>query len=214
MVLAVVDNRESKNLGGRGFARKSRAILKHIADDWFIWLGIVWLLDHLLVVGPSFGYLTAAMVCMWCGFSSIVETFTRLCRSQSASLAHQTLAISDCMPAVAIGMFMLLRYLEFESGLYWIAATLLPVCVLKVLGVMLPGGFNLLAAEMSQIESRTRRGASLWVTCNRCDCCELTGMIFQKCACKQVHYCGAECQKADWPLHKVECSARCRRKRE
>jgi tetratricopeptide (TPR) repeat protein len=29
-----------------------------------------------------------------------------------------------------------------------------------------------------------------------------------KCNCKTVHYCGKECQRKDWPVHKLSCIAR------
>jgi len=37
-------------------------------------------------------------------------------------------------------------------------------------------------------------------------CSKLT--ICARCACRTVWYCGAECQKADWPVHKKLCKAK------
>jgi len=40
-----------------------------------------------------------------------------------------------------------------------------------------------------------------------CECCGVHGVKFKRCSiCKEVHYCGAECQKADWKRHKKKCA--------
>lgn len=39
-----------------------------------------------------------------------------------------------------------------------------------------------------------------------CSGCKKYGYNLGKCSgCKQAHYCGQECQKADWKTHKVKC---------
>jgi hypothetical protein len=41
-----------------------------------------------------------------------------------------------------------------------------------------------------------------------CACCGVTGEL-QRCArCKDVHFCGRECQKQAWPTHKKRCAKR------
>ncbi|WBW70900.1 histone lysine methyltransferase Set6 [Schizosaccharomyces osmophilus] len=41
-----------------------------------------------------------------------------------------------------------------------------------------------------------------------CSGCTSEGQKTQRCtACKTIHYCSKACQKADWPLHKLECKA-------
>jgi hypothetical protein len=50
---------------------------------------------------------------------------------------------------------------------------------------------------------------------SREDCCvyceespERVAMTLSRCgACKKVVYCGAACQRAHWPMHKVQCKA-------
>ncbi|XP_030051898.1 N-lysine methyltransferase SMYD2 isoform X1 [Microcaecilia unicolor] len=45
---------------------------------------------------------------------------------------------------------------------------------------------------------------------NHCDFCFARKEGLSKCGrCKQAFYCNAECQKGDWPMHKLECSAMC-----
>uniref|UniRef100_A0A8B9Q5Q4 [histone H3]-lysine(4) N-trimethyltransferase n=1 Tax=Apteryx owenii TaxID=8824 RepID=A0A8B9Q5Q4_APTOW len=43
-----------------------------------------------------------------------------------------------------------------------------------------------------------------------CDGCFARKEGLSKCGrCKQAFYCNVECQKEDWPMHKLECSAMC-----
>ncbi|MEJ1270551.1 SET and MYND domain containing 2 [Cricetulus griseus] len=43
---------------------------------------------------------------------------------------------------------------------------------------------------------------------HHCECCFARKEGLSKCGrCKQAFYCGVECQKEDWPLHKLECSS-------
>uniref|UniRef100_A0AAR2M6I6 [histone H3]-lysine(4) N-trimethyltransferase n=1 Tax=Pygocentrus nattereri TaxID=42514 RepID=A0AAR2M6I6_PYGNA len=43
-----------------------------------------------------------------------------------------------------------------------------------------------------------------------CECCFTRREALSKCGkCKQAYYCNVECQKGDWPMHKLECSAMC-----
>ncbi|XP_059136622.1 N-lysine methyltransferase SMYD2 isoform X2 [Peromyscus eremicus] len=43
---------------------------------------------------------------------------------------------------------------------------------------------------------------------HHCECCFARKEGLSKCGrCKQAFYCDAECQKEDWPLHKLECSS-------
>ncbi|XP_060610265.2 N-lysine methyltransferase SMYD2 [Anolis sagrei] len=45
---------------------------------------------------------------------------------------------------------------------------------------------------------------------NHCEGCFARREGLSKCGkCKQAFYCNVECQKQDWPLHKLECSAMC-----
>ncbi|KAM9317363.1 N-lysine methyltransferase SMYD2 [Gastrophryne carolinensis] len=45
---------------------------------------------------------------------------------------------------------------------------------------------------------------------NHCDHCFARREGLSKCGkCKQAFYCNVECQKGDWPMHKLECSAMC-----
>ncbi|XP_065257717.1 N-lysine methyltransferase SMYD2 [Emys orbicularis] len=45
---------------------------------------------------------------------------------------------------------------------------------------------------------------------NHCECCFARKEGLSKCGrCKQAFYCNVECQKADWAMHKLECSAMC-----
>uniref|UniRef100_A0A2D4M4L1 N-lysine methyltransferase SMYD2 n=3 Tax=Micrurus TaxID=8634 RepID=A0A2D4M4L1_9SAUR len=45
---------------------------------------------------------------------------------------------------------------------------------------------------------------------NHCECCFARKEGLSRCGkCKQAFYCNVECQKQDWPLHKLECSAMC-----
>uniref|UniRef100_A0A6I8NTC0 [histone H3]-lysine(4) N-trimethyltransferase n=1 Tax=Ornithorhynchus anatinus TaxID=9258 RepID=A0A6I8NTC0_ORNAN len=45
---------------------------------------------------------------------------------------------------------------------------------------------------------------------NHCDYCFSRKEGLSKCGrCKQAFYCNVECQKEDWPTHKLECSAMC-----
>lgn len=42
---------------------------------------------------------------------------------------------------------------------------------------------------------------------NHCDYCFARKEGLSKCGrCKQAFYCDVECQKEDWPMHKLECS--------
>uniref|UniRef100_A0A673N7Q7 [histone H3]-lysine(4) N-trimethyltransferase n=1 Tax=Sinocyclocheilus rhinocerous TaxID=307959 RepID=A0A673N7Q7_9TELE len=44
-----------------------------------------------------------------------------------------------------------------------------------------------------------------------CECCfTRSAEGLSKCGkCKQAYYCNVECQRGDWPMHKLECSAMC-----
>ncbi|KAL7873587.1 hypothetical protein AOLI_G00126580 [Acnodon oligacanthus] len=43
-----------------------------------------------------------------------------------------------------------------------------------------------------------------------CEFCFTRREALSKCGkCKQAYYCNVECQKGDWPMHKLECSAMC-----
>uniref|UniRef100_A0A4W4GUJ0 [histone H3]-lysine(4) N-trimethyltransferase n=1 Tax=Electrophorus electricus TaxID=8005 RepID=A0A4W4GUJ0_ELEEL len=43
-----------------------------------------------------------------------------------------------------------------------------------------------------------------------CEFCFTRKDALSKCGkCKQAYYCNVECQKGDWPMHKLECSAMC-----
>ncbi|XP_073725753.1 N-lysine methyltransferase SMYD2-A [Misgurnus anguillicaudatus] len=43
-----------------------------------------------------------------------------------------------------------------------------------------------------------------------CEFCFTRKEGLSKCGkCKQAYYCNVECQKGDWPMHKLECSAMC-----
>lgn len=45
---------------------------------------------------------------------------------------------------------------------------------------------------------------------NHCEFCFIRREALSKCGkCKQAYYCNVECQKGDWPMHKLECSAMC-----
>lgn len=45
---------------------------------------------------------------------------------------------------------------------------------------------------------------------NHCDYCFTRKEGLSKCGrCKQAFYCNVDCQKSDWPMHKLECSAMC-----
>ncbi|XP_075003174.1 N-lysine methyltransferase SMYD2 isoform X2 [Calonectris borealis] len=45
---------------------------------------------------------------------------------------------------------------------------------------------------------------------SHCDGCFARKEGLSKCGrCKQAFYCDVECQKEDWPMHKLECSAMC-----
>ncbi|XP_075781307.1 N-lysine methyltransferase SMYD2 isoform X3 [Pelodiscus sinensis] len=45
---------------------------------------------------------------------------------------------------------------------------------------------------------------------HHCECCFARKEGLSKCGrCKQAFYCNVECQKEDWPMHKLECSAMC-----
>ncbi|XP_063299905.1 N-lysine methyltransferase SMYD2 [Pelobates fuscus] len=45
---------------------------------------------------------------------------------------------------------------------------------------------------------------------NHCDYCFTRKEGLSKCGkCKQAFYCNVECQKGDWPMHKLECSSMC-----
>ncbi|XP_053568463.1 N-lysine methyltransferase SMYD2 [Bombina bombina] len=45
---------------------------------------------------------------------------------------------------------------------------------------------------------------------NHCDYCFTRKEGLSKCGkCKQAFYCNVDCQKGDWPMHKLECSAMC-----
>ncbi|XP_012692310.1 N-lysine methyltransferase SMYD2-A [Clupea harengus] len=43
-----------------------------------------------------------------------------------------------------------------------------------------------------------------------CELCFTRQEGLSKCGkCKQAYYCNVDCQKGDWPMHKLECSAMC-----
>uniref|UniRef100_A0A672KM38 [histone H3]-lysine(4) N-trimethyltransferase n=1 Tax=Sinocyclocheilus grahami TaxID=75366 RepID=A0A672KM38_SINGR len=43
-----------------------------------------------------------------------------------------------------------------------------------------------------------------------CECCFTRREGLSKCGkCKQAYYCNVECQRGDWSMHKLECSAMC-----
>ncbi|CAN2387425.1 SET and MYND domain containing 2a [Pristimantis euphronides] len=45
---------------------------------------------------------------------------------------------------------------------------------------------------------------------NQCDHCFSRKEGLSKCGkCKQAFYCNVDCQKGDWPMHKLECSSMC-----
>ncbi|KAM3930112.1 N-lysine methyltransferase SMYD2 [Leptodactylus fuscus] len=45
---------------------------------------------------------------------------------------------------------------------------------------------------------------------NQCDFCFSRKEGLSKCGkCKQAFYCNVDCQKGDWPMHKLECSSMC-----
>ncbi|XP_078012441.1 N-lysine methyltransferase SMYD2 isoform X4 [Phascolarctos cinereus] len=45
---------------------------------------------------------------------------------------------------------------------------------------------------------------------NHCEYCFARKEGLSKCGrCRQAFYCNVECQKEDWPMHKLECSAMC-----
>ncbi|XP_072545984.1 N-lysine methyltransferase SMYD2-A isoform X3 [Salminus brasiliensis] len=45
---------------------------------------------------------------------------------------------------------------------------------------------------------------------SHCEFCFTRREALSKCGkCKQAYYCNVECQKGDWPMHKLECSAMC-----
>ncbi|NP_001085986.1 N-lysine methyltransferase SMYD2-B [Xenopus laevis] len=45
---------------------------------------------------------------------------------------------------------------------------------------------------------------------NHCDFCFTRKEGLSKCGkCKQAFYCNVDCQKGDWPMHKLECSSMC-----
>ncbi|XP_064020570.1 N-lysine methyltransferase SMYD2 [Pogoniulus pusillus] len=45
---------------------------------------------------------------------------------------------------------------------------------------------------------------------SHCDGCFARKEDLSKCGrCKQAFYCNVECQREDWPMHKLECSAMC-----
>ena len=41
----------------------------------------------------------------------------------------------------------------------------------------------------------------------KCNTCANTEKELLRCTrCKAVYYCGSECQKKDWPTHKLKCA--------
>ncbi|XP_066554114.1 N-lysine methyltransferase SMYD2-A [Amia ocellicauda] len=45
---------------------------------------------------------------------------------------------------------------------------------------------------------------------NHCESCFTRKEGLSKCGkCKQAFYCNVDCQKGDWPMHKLECSSMC-----
>jgi len=42
--------------------------------------------------------------------------------------------------------------------------------------------------------------------CHKCETKETTTLNLKACSrCRQVYYCGVDCQKKDWPQHKLLC---------
>ncbi len=49
-------------------------------------------------------------------------------------------------------------------------------------------------------------GFSLKTMCNTCS--TMLPKVYKSCPCKAVAYCSKECQRKDWPMHKMMCSTR------
>ena len=63
---------------------------------------------------------------------------------------------------------------------------------------------NMALAEPSQQGIANRKWMCFNVNCPSAE----TGTKFMKCPCGRVRYCSVECQRADWSVHKLSCSAR------
>ena len=63
-------------------------------------------------------------------------------------------------------------------------------------------------ATMAAYVARQRL-ARAWRACRLCsnELAEPTGTAGRCAGCKRVRYCGAECQRGDWPRHRPECRA-------
>ena len=69
------------------------------------------------------------------------------------------------------------------------------------------------ACANGEMDSNThmKRFGKRWRKFGPCAMCDKLGTM--RCGkCKQVHYCGRECQRQHWAAHKQECAG-CERKR-
>ena len=49
---------------------------------------------------------------------------------------------------------------------------------------------------------------TMWVDLQKCFACGKSGHNLPKCGqCSQAYYCGADCQRKNWPKHKRSCKA-------
>ena len=61
--------------------------------------------------------------------------------------------------------------------------------------------------KISQIITKSRNKASSVAFKTKCSYCNATGIEPSRCVrCKMVTYCGKECQKAHWKVHKTVCN--------